>query len=660
MDINPAWNSDYPVAKIDSAVIRPGETIYVDVFANDYDPQGDPIYINPNVSSQWLSVLPEVVGNSVKITLSFTDYEILDIGWARVSYIISDTLPVSGYTGDMAYIYLKVENGNYFDYLDINNIKAHFSCQGVQLFNKGSGTSFSFPEDRFLNMAFPSSLWIGGKTYGSDTVLHIAAERHRYTEGDFSQGPVSNSYNLPFDQKWFHAWKLSKEEIEFHKQNWWQPGYSPIGNILTWPGNGDVSLGQMEKLAPFHDNDNDGVYEPLQGDYPYIRGDQAIFFIFNDDRHEHYETGGNKLGIEIHGMAYAFDMPQNTTLWNTVFLHYDIINRSDTTYYETYIGNYTDADLGFAQDDYMGCNVEGGYYFYYNGEPVDGNGQYNAFGSYPPSVAVQILGGPKLEADNLDNPDGQCDESVNGLGFGDSIIDNERIGMTAFYTENSCWEYPNQLNDADQLYDFMRGYCSDGNHIVYGLADSTGNNPITNFMFPGLSDPCGWGQGGVPMAEWSEMSEQSPAGDRRGIGIIGPFTFHAGQTVSVDYAYMVAFGDNPNYLSALDSLEAYTNYITMLFDNNSPIFTEIDSYATTLDQIRVFPNPGTDVLYIDAQLIDFESSYSLFDIAGKLQQKGTIHAFSNNPVYISGLESGMYFLRVSAKEGTRTFKILKL
>jgi len=34
-----------------------------------------------------------------------------------------------------------------------------------------------------------------------------------------------------------------------------------------------------------------------------------LFFIFNDARNPHTESGGLNLGIEVHGMAYAFNCP---------------------------------------------------------------------------------------------------------------------------------------------------------------------------------------------------------------------------------------------------------------------------------------------------------------------------------------------------------------
>lgn len=131
--------------------------------------------------------------------------------------------------------------------------------------------------------------------------------------------------------------------------------------------------------------------------------DQALFFIFNDVRDIHTESEGMPLGIEIHGMAYAYNLPGDSALWNTAFLHYDIINRSDTNYNETWISIWADTDLGFAGDDYVGCDVQRGAFYCYNGDTLDGSGEPGAYGEYPPAIGILFLGGPYLDPDNEDN-----------------------------------------------------------------------------------------------------------------------------------------------------------------------------------------------------------------------------------------------------------------
>ncbi len=77
-----------------------------------------------------------------------------------------------------------------------------------------------------------------------------------------------------YDVYWTRVWKLSKQEIEYHQTHWWETGYQPVETILTWPGNGYTTNEQMYKIAPFYDNNNDGVYNPTNGDYPVIKGDE--------------------------------------------------------------------------------------------------------------------------------------------------------------------------------------------------------------------------------------------------------------------------------------------------------------------------------------------------------------------------------------------------
>jgi hypothetical protein len=667
--INPTLNIHYPVAVNDTVEMSPGDTIYLDVLSNDYDPEADPIYLDSAfylVSDHAPAVAPEIAGNMVRLVLSLTDYLIFNDGSFSYRYTISGILPVNSVTGDQGLLYVKVQNVDCYDYLDINNIKARFSCFGNHFWDMEGKSHFNYPNGTEKTALFNSSVWLGGKAFGNDTILHIAAETYRKDGGDFWPGPISGSYDSEYDQKWFRVWKLSKDELDYHYTHWWYPNYTPIENILTWPGNGDTILGQAQKLAPFFDNDNDGIYEPLEGDCPYIRGDQAIYFIFNDARGDHYETGGMKLGIEVQGMAYAFDAPQNPALWNTVFLHYDIINRSDTTYYETYLGNFTDGDIGSARDDYVGCNVEGGYYYFYNGDAIDGSGESYAYGGPnppPPAAAVKIMGGPLMDPDNIDNPAGECDEGINGLNFGDSIIDNERLGMTGFIYFNNC--HGGSMCDPDnanEFYNYLLCNWLDSTSLIYG---GTGHSDVPDtglieceFMLPGNTDSCGWGTGGVPQSSWSEANKNNPVGDRRGLGISGPFIFFPGQTLSVDYAYIMAFSDS-SINSALDTLGNYSDIITGLFENNSPIFNGTGKEVFNLPQLKIYPNPATDIVFIYADNLP-SCKYSLFDITGKFQKSGNINPGKFNQFSIAGLAKGVYSLRITGKEVNMTFIIVKI
>jgi len=115
-------------------------------------------------------------------------------------------------------------------------------------------------------------------------------------------------------------------------------------------------------------------YTPSLGDYPAIRGDQAIFFIMNDDLEKHTESKGVPLGVEILGMVYAYSST-DSALNNTIFLSYVLRNKSTTNYKDFYFGFWCDYDIGFAKDDYVGCDTLLNLGFGYNGKEIDGNGE---------------------------------------------------------------------------------------------------------------------------------------------------------------------------------------------------------------------------------------------------------------------------------------------
>lgn len=211
---------------------------------------------------------------------------------------------------------------------------------------------------------------------------------------DFIPGPVAlDTSSINYKKKYYRVWKVNKTDIDYHMSNYNSMGYTMPEVIQNWPGNGDINNGEAHILAPFADLNENGIYEPSQGEYPYIRGDQAVFFMYNDNI-EHTESHGIKFKAEVHGMMYAFNQPADSALWNTVFLTYDVINRSDTSYHNVYLGLWTDLDIGDASDDYIGCDSILNYYYGYNSDENDGDGNGNTYGSHPPSQGVVLLNYP--------------------------------------------------------------------------------------------------------------------------------------------------------------------------------------------------------------------------------------------------------------------------
>jgi len=602
----------------DTVDLIPGIPVTIDLFANDIIPSGDTAYLLGGLLTNCDGQVAIQKSGSVFTYTAKTGYD----GNCTSKY----TLVLNGNMADTssATILLRFHDQS-FDSLYLNNINARFNARGNHFFYKEA--EFEVPKFSGKSTIFVNTLWIGGQT--NDTVLHLAAEKYgqgpntapAQTKLDFWTGPVmdSTAYSIYQDSTWNYIWNLKRSEIEYHQAHWNDAGYQPIHDILTWPGNGNTAIGQAAILAPFYDRNEDGTYDPMDGDYPLIKGDQSLFFIFNDDRNMHLETEGNKLKTEIHGMAYAFDMPQDSAFSNTIFLDYKIFNRSQNTYTNTYIGTFTDFDIGFAADDYIGCDVQRGFYYGYNGTPVDGSGQPGSYGAHPPAQAVTILGGPLMDPDGIDNPKTDdhgvqlCNESINGTGFGDSIVDNERYGMRKFmYFNNSISGVPFYMQDplyAADYYNTLQGIWKDGTRMIYGgngHPDTGGYGPECDFIFPGESDTLNWGCGCQPPngpVNWTETTAGNNPSDRRGMASAGPFTFHPGDVQDLELAFSFARDYNGTPLSSLDLLKTRVDsirkaYMMNVLPNGQSFNGINDGKGKPSSQIGLYPNPATKWLQL--------------------------------------------------------------
>ncbi|HPE86875.1 MAG TPA: hypothetical protein PLS41_06090, partial [Bacteroidales bacterium] len=563
-----------------------------------------------------------------------------------------------------------------FKYLDINNVRCRINTGGDMWWDFDI-PQYEIPAGSKKTSMFSASLWVGGVDVNDQ--LKLAALRYRQGPSfgggnDFWPGPltidgtaavseqVCAEYDklFPMKREWideFLAWWDDKESY---------PDYVIPAEILNWPAHGDVSKGQSYYLAPFYDLDGDGEYNPIMGDYPYydisnelcplnfagipewrptptaeadfyfggqqdawkygiladqvIKGDETLWWVFNDKGNIHTETYGDPIGFEIRAQAFGFST--NDEINNMTFYSYEIINRSTYRLTDTYFSQWVDTDLGYAKDDYVGCDIMRGLGYCYNGKPEDGSGQYNAYGSQPPAIGVDFFQGPYMDADGYDNPayvnaldsvlgpsyGGKCDivnqdgtiqlmqyykdktkselisdfflvraEAINGVNFGNGIVDDERFGMRRFvYHNNSGSGVPSYMTDPDyapEYYNFLRGIWKDNTKMRYGgnaHESSNAYGPDCDFMFPGTSDVCDWGTGGIPPAgpkNWTEETAGNPPEDRRFMQSAGPFTLEPGQVNYITVGIPWAKANTGGPWASVELLRVVDDKCQALFDN---------------------------------------------------------------------------------------------
>lgn len=513
--------------------------------------------------------------------------------------------------------------------LDLNNVRALIFTAGDMWWDLNNSAKYEVPKGSNKHSAFASALWIGGVDNGGN--LKVAAMTYRQTGNDFWPGPlkledasVTSDVCLAYDRHW----KITKKEVEEYVL-----GITPAPSeaIATWPGNGDAANGYPFQLAPFIDLNGDGEYDPnyrdtagtpehpaydISGDLgceAKLFGDQTIWWVFNDKGNIHSETGGFPIGLEIRAQAFSF--ATNNALNNMTFYNYEIINRSTFTVQQTYFGQWIDSDVGNYLDDYVGCDVGRGLGYTYNGDADDETAV--GYGVNPPAFGLDFFEGPFMDADTLDgNPD-PCVEpkAVNGLGFGDGIIDNERIGMSKYVYYNNDFSITGNPEDAQDIYNYLRGRWKDGTQMVYNGTTGYGTGVPTNFMFPGDTDPLGVGQivDGVstnclPQSPWDETSAGNNPADRRFLQSAGPFTLAPGavNTITVGAVWARASVGGPT--ASVDLLRVVDDDAQALFDNCFAIINGPDAPATKvveLDKeiILLFGNTSEIINYRDTTAI---------------------------------------------------------
>ena len=550
-----------------------------------------------------------------------------------------------------------------FDWLDINNVRARINSGGDMWWDLpgGVGPKYFIPKAGTATSMFSGALWIGGLDINKQ--LKLAAQRYRQVGVDYWTGPLTTDGTAAVDEETCAEWdrfaNMTRAMVdEFLQHTDPETGnfipsddYSIPNEIENWPAHGDVEKFQSYYMAPFYDVNGDGEYVPEDGDYPYydienvlchtviptpeeeiegtitgsiladqvIKGDQTLWWVFNDKGNIHTETDGAAIGMEIRAQAFAF--ATNDVINNMTFYSYEIINRSTFELTETYFCPWVDTDLGYPQDDFIGCDVNRGLGYCYNGADVDGSGEIEAYGDQPPAIGVDFFQGPYMDPDGSDNPayngagiDGPsidgCDivsmdgtlqtlsygpdnsltgqflvdaAAINGVNFGNGIVDDERFGMRRFVYHNNSQTDQGDPDIAPEYYNYLKGIWRNNQNMRYGGdAFSTAGGavgPDCDFMFPGDTDPCNWGTQGQPPNGgfnvngnyWTEETANdgspNPSGDRRFMQSAGPFTLRSGAVNYITVGIPWARAQTGGAWASVELLRVVDDKCQALFDN---------------------------------------------------------------------------------------------
>jgi len=495
--------------------------------------------------------------------------------------------------------------------LDQNSVGAILNTNGI-FFNDlltNSNGGYLAPKDSTTSVIYSSAFWFGGTD--SNGGLHLAAGKFGDND-DYFCGPISTDYTHAdylalYEDKF---WKITKIEIDNHKTNFEQPNYIVPTVISEWPANGQSGLGVADDMAPYVDENENGIYDPENGDYPNIRGDMAVYMIMNDDAGLHAETGGEKLGMEFHYMFYQFN--SNDYLDSITFINLKVINRSPNTYSNFKVGYYVDPDIGGSGDDYVGCSPTNNLMFGYNADSND-NGTGATYGVNPPAVGIKFL--------------------------------NHDLDVFGFFSGGA----PSPQTDpsiAAEYYGFMNGiWGSSGLSFTEGGSGINGT-VLTNHIYPGsLTD----------LSEWSEVSENNPTGDRRMFGVTEGATIVPNQSICYDYAVLYNRSGATNIENAV-GLNDLSTQVQGFYDGEVNFSCE-NVVLSTIDNPKIdfemYPNPSNGEINL--------SSNSIFDVTIYSINGEVVYSKANvNSKVVLNLEvtPGVYFVKVTEENSTLTKKLI--
>lgn len=499
----------------------------------------------------------------------------------------------------------------------VNNVRARLWSAG-DVWWDGSDGRYVVPKvppgEPEVSSIFAGAVWLGGVDAAGN--LKVAAQTYgRPGRFDFWPGPLT-----PLDapnpgeteqevcSQWDRFFIVTGSEIDEHlrlyqesvtKGTPYEEEMVPKG-VRGWPGkknpfffdvNGFELPNTEQGLAGFHDADEDGEYNPLNGDYPIIeiRGcevpqypDEMIFWIYNDNGNIHTQTNAAPIKMEI--QVQAFGYATNDELNDMTFQRFKLINRAIEPIDSTFFAMWVDADLGCYTDDYVGCDTLRSLMYIYNEDILDGttgctcDGGVNTYCDEVPILGVDYFRGPL--GPKKFGPNGELINPGRNEPA-DTIVE---LGMSSFtyYNNGSVGDWPAGMEDPGtglEYYRYLTGSWRDGSPFTYGDDAYQDGEPIKFAFTEAPDDENGW----------SMCTADLAYGDRRTIQASGPFRLDPG-AVNELIIGVVWVPDEAYPCPSIRRLQSADELAQALFDNCFDITDGPDA-------------PDIDIIELDRELI---------------------------------------------------------
>jgi hypothetical protein len=528
-----------------------------------------------------------------------------------------------------------IYNYKTYDYISANEIFMYIGNNGMSAHDPvddDSGLYWPGGDSAKIPLTFADGIVWGGKVNGQ---VRVGGSTYRYglTPGPILENGISPEPHSQLTRifKLKSGWEHlpESEEKQMYKLDY-----------DNWPG---------QHGAPYEDINWDKEFSPGI-DKPEILGDETLFYAANDLNADktYYLYGSPPLGLEFQQTLFAYNKPE---LKDVVFKKVKLINKSKDKIEDMYLSYWTDDDLGFAGDDYVGCDTILNIGYTFNGDNYDDDN----FDEAPPVIGRLLLQGPIVE-------------SVQDTAIYDNrfIANHRNIPMTAFalyiganamYSDSDLGEYHGSV----QMYNYMQGYLWDRSPFI-----DPNNGKTTHFCLPG--DPVegsGWYEGGG----WPGGAAPD---DRRYLMSSGPFVMAPGDTQEVVYAIILARGDDN--IDSITKLKEKVKELKIFWKNfiNEELIKKRAQIVKNYYISQNYPNPFNPTTKIEYTIPHSESgsknpefvSLIVYDILGR--EVSTLVNEKQKPGKYwvdwdaSKYATGIYFYRISIGNYVRSKKMLLL
>jgi hypothetical protein len=527
-----------------------------------------------------------------------------------------------------------IKNGStYFMYA--NEIKASLNANG-KLFNANDLAAFSIPsQGQDISTIYVANWWLAGL----DEAQNLLLSTPQYASGrqpgplDGTGNPAGNcdDWNRVFAVKRTDIFNCMAEVPFLDAQSL----VTKYPSVAGWPAHGNPHLEAVYgfplpadpvKLAPFFDANTDGLYDPLDGDFPVVEllniapfvPDELAWVVYND------AFGVGPIGMEYQMTAWAFSTPTSPVMNRTLFTNHTLTYKSAVRLDSVSLGLWADVDLGCADDDYVGFLPEQNAMFAYNMDPVDGI--------------------PGLPCNFVPN-------------FGDQIpvqsvtLLNRPWDKFMYYNINSGGSVQPSTVDPStpaDFYNYLNGSWRDGTPLTTGGSGYNPGlpNPPADFAFPG--NP-------ADSNEWSMCTAGLSYADRRVLGIVQFDSMVQGQT----HEFLTAWTYHREYSLPcnLGNSIAEMDSIRLAYNNNFQGIVSANNIPRGSFHVEVQPNPASNQVWLTYKGVQPDFVW-VFDQYGRLWYNNSAPTADEILINTANWPAGMYFIRVDNGKTQRRIPVL--